>query len=79
MRDKKFRYFVKSKRRKIRYSQVNAKKKLMVIFFHGFMSDMVGKKPMILQKFCKKFFIFCTFSKKCKNKISLLPRKIFIL
>ena len=44
MRDKKFKYFITSKRRKIRYSQVNAKKKLIVIFFHGFMSDMEGKK-----------------------------------
>ena len=54
MRDKKFRHFVTSKRRKIRYSQVNSKKKLMVIFFHGFMSDMEGKKPKSFEKFSKK-------------------------
>ena len=54
MRDKKFKYFITSKRRKIRYSQVNAKKKLMVIFFHGFMSDMDGKKPKSFEKFSKK-------------------------
>ena len=33
MRDKKFRYFVTSKRRKIRYSQVNSKKKTYGSFF----------------------------------------------
>ena len=54
MRDKKFRYFVISERRKIRYSQVNAKKKLMIVFFHGFMSDMEGKKPKFFEKFSKK-------------------------
>ena len=26
----------------------------MVIFFHGFMSDMIGKKPILIQKFCNK-------------------------
>jgi len=57
MRDKKFKYFVTSKRRKIRYSQVNSKKKLMVIFFHGFMSDMEGKKPKSFEKFSKKIQI----------------------
>ena len=54
MRDKKFKYFITSKRRKIRYSQVNAKKKLIVIFFHGFMSDMEGKKAKSFEKFSKK-------------------------
>ena len=54
MRGKKFRHFVTSKRRKIRYSQVNSKKKFMVIFFHGFMSDMEGGKPKSFEKFSKK-------------------------
>ena len=58
MRDKKFRYFVTSKRRKIRYSQVNSKKKLIVVFFHGFMSYMDGKKPKSFEKFSKKIFAF---------------------
>ena len=33
---------------------LNKKSQITVVFFHGFMSDMTGAKPMALQKFCRK-------------------------
>tara|TARA_B100001123_G_C15015125_1_gene909159 strand:+ start:120 stop:884 length:765 start_codon:yes stop_codon:yes gene_type:complete len=51
---KRSRYFLTSKRRKIKYLQINKKSQITVVFFHGFMSDMVGKKPNSIHKFCKK-------------------------
>jgi len=48
------RYFTISKKRKIKYFFLNNKNQITVVFFHGFMSDMNGAKPMKIQKFCKK-------------------------
>ena len=53
MNYKRSKYFSISSKRKIKYLFLNKKSQITVVFFHGFMSDMVGKKPMILQKFCK--------------------------
>ena len=33
---------------------LNKKSQIIVVFFHGFMSDMIGKKPNAIQKFCRK-------------------------
>jgi len=33
---------------------MKANSSVAIVFFHGFMSDMIGKKPMSVQKFCKK-------------------------
>ena len=51
---KRSKYFLTPNKRKIKYLFLNKKSQIIVIFFHGFMSDMVGKKPNAIQKFCKK-------------------------
>ena len=51
---KKSKYFSVSSKRKIRYFFLDKKSRITVVFFHGFMSDMIGAKPMALQKFCRK-------------------------
>ena len=47
-------YFSTSSKRKIKYFFLNKKSQITVVFFHGFMSDMIGAKPTAIQKFCKK-------------------------
>ena len=42
------------KKKKIKYLLLNNKSQITVVFFHGFMSDMTGKKPKEIQKFCTK-------------------------
>ena len=49
---KRSKYFLTSNKRKIKYLFLNKKSQITVVFFHGFMSDMVGKKPNTIQKFC---------------------------
>ena len=49
---KKSKYFSTSTNRKIKYLFLNKKSQITVVFFHGFMSDMVGEKPNTIQKFC---------------------------
>ena len=51
---KKSKYFYISNKRKIKYFFLNKNSEIMVVFFHGFMSDMVGDKPAAIQQFCKK-------------------------
>ena len=51
---KKAKYFSTSTKRKIKYLFLNTKSQITVVFFHGFMSDMVGEKPKTIQKFCTK-------------------------
>ena len=46
-------YFKTSSKRKIKYLFFKRNSPITVVFFHGFMSDMTGKKPMAIQKFCK--------------------------
>lgn len=50
---KKCKYFTTSKKRKIKYFFLNNESQISVVFFHGFMSDMMGAKPKAIQKFCK--------------------------
>jgi pimeloyl-ACP methyl ester carboxylesterase len=50
-RSKNFSIF---KKKKIKYFLLNNKSQITVVFFHGFMSDMTGKKPKEIQKFCTK-------------------------
>ena len=54
---KKCKFFKTSKKRKIKYLFLDKKSQLTVVFFHGFMSDMSGKKPSEIEKFSnlKKF------------------------
>ena len=54
MNYKRSKYFTTSNKRKIKYLLINKKSQITVVFFHGFMSDMIGAKPAAIQKFCKK-------------------------
>ena len=51
---KRSKYFTISKKKKIKYLFIKKNSQITVVFFHGFMSDMVGAKPRAIQKFCKK-------------------------
>ena len=51
---KKFKYLKLSNTKKLRYSDNYFKKKIYIVFLHGFMSDIEGKKPQSLLKFAKK-------------------------
>ena len=51
---KRSKYFLTPKKRKINYLLINKKSQITVVFFHGFMSDMTGKKPTEIHRFCKK-------------------------
>jgi uncharacterized protein len=51
---KKFKYFKISKTRKLRFINNYFKKKLYIVFLHGFMSDIKGKKPQTLLRFARK-------------------------
>ena len=51
---KKFKYFKISKTKKLRFIDNYFKKKLYIVFLHGFMSDIEGKKPQTLLRFAKK-------------------------
>ncbi len=51
---KKFKFLKFSKTKKLRYSHNYYKEKLYLVFLHGFMSDIEGKKPQTLFKFAKK-------------------------
>ena len=51
---KRSKYFLTSNKRKIKYLFLNKKNQITVVFFHGFMSNMVGKKPNTIQRFCRK-------------------------
>ncbi len=51
---KKFKYQKISKTKKLRYIHNYFKEKLYIVFLHGFMSDIEGKKPQAIEKFAKK-------------------------
>ena len=51
---KKFKYLKLSKTKKLRFIDNYFKKKLYIVFLHGFMSDIEGKKPQTLFSFAKK-------------------------
>ena len=48
---KKFKYLKISKIKKLRYIDNYYKKKLYIIFLHGFMSDIEGIKPQAFKKY----------------------------
>ena len=54
MNYKRSKYFATFEKRKIKYLFIKKNSPITVVFFHGFMSDMVGAKPAAIQKFCKK-------------------------
>ena len=49
-----FNYFKITKKRKIRYLKDIGKKGTYIVFLHGFMSDLKGKKPKAFFNFAKK-------------------------
>ncbi len=51
---KRSKYFNTSSKKKIKYLYIKKNSQITVVFFHGFMSDMIGAKPMAIQKFCRK-------------------------
>ena len=51
---KRSKYFTTSYKRKIKYLYIKKNSQITVVFFHGFMSDMIGAKPTAIQKFCRK-------------------------
>ena len=54
MNYKRSKYFTTSSKRKIKYLFIKKNSQITVVFFHGLMSDMIGKKPNAVQKFCRK-------------------------
>lgn len=71
MTSKRFKFFISSNKKKIRYQLLNKEKDLFIIFFHGFMSDIMGEKPSTFQKFCRKKKIgFLTFEYSGHGKSS---------
>jgi len=53
MNYKTSKYFTTLNKKKIKYLFIKKNSPITVVFFHGFMSNMMGKKPMAIQKFCK--------------------------
>ena len=47
----KYSYYKLSKSKKIRYLKHDKKNNLFIVFLHGFMSDLEGKKPKQFLKF----------------------------
>jgi len=54
MNYKRSKYFTTNSKRKIKYLFVKKNSQITVVFFHGFMSNMLGTKPTTIQKFCKR-------------------------
>jgi len=48
-------YFLTSDKEKIKYFFLQKKSQITIVFFHGFMSDMNGAKPIAIQSFCTKY------------------------
>ena len=68
---KRFKFFSSTNKKKIRYQILNQKRDLFVIFFHGFMSDIEGEKPLAFLNFCRKKKIgFLTFEYSGHGKSS---------
>ena len=51
---KKFKYLKLSKSKRLRFIDNYSKKNLYIVFLHGFMSDIEGRKPQTLLRFAKK-------------------------
>ena len=53
MNYKRSKYFTTSNKKKIKYFFLNKNSEITVVFFHGFMSDMIGEKPSAIERFCR--------------------------
>ena len=54
MNYKRSKYFTTLYKKKIKYLFFQKNSQITVVFFHGFMSNMIGAKPTAIQKFCRK-------------------------
>jgi len=54
MNYKRSKYFITSNKRKIKYLFNKKNSQFTVVFFHGFMSNMIGAKPTAIQRFCRE-------------------------
>ena len=54
MNYKRSKYFTALSKKRIKYLFIKKNSQITVVFFHGFMSDMLGAKPSAVQKFCRK-------------------------
>ena len=54
MNYKRSKYFTTLNKTRIKYLLIKKNSQITVVFFHGFMSDMIGAKPSAIQKICKK-------------------------
>ena len=54
MNYKRSKYFTTLNKTRIKYLLIKNNSQITVVFFHGFMSDMIGAKPSAIQKICKK-------------------------
>ena len=71
MNNKQVKFFQTKKKELIRYKLVRGRKPIAIIFFHGFMSDLTGKKIKLLSKFCSKQNVpFLTFEYSGHGKSS---------
>ena len=50
----KFNYYKLNQSKKIRYLKLYQKEAVYIVFLHGFMSDLEGKKPKSFLNFAKK-------------------------
>ena len=50
----KINFFLSKNKEQIRYKLIQGKKPVTIIFLHGFMSDLTGKKIQVLSKLSKK-------------------------
>ena len=50
---KRSKYFITLSKRKIKYLYIKKNSLITVVFFHGFMSDMIGAKPTAIKNFVK--------------------------
>ena len=76
---KRSKYFTTSNKRKIKYLFIKKDSLITVVFFHGFMSDMIGAKPTAIQKFCRKHklnFLKFEYSGHGKSKGNFLEGNI---
>ena len=58
----KFNYLKINRSKKIRYLKYNQKNTTYIVFLHGFMSDLEGKKPKAFLNFAKRNKLGCILS-----------------
>ena len=79
MNYKRSKYFKTSGKIRIKYLFYNKNSVVTVVFFHGFMSDMMGAKPKAVQSYCRKnkvSFLKFEYSGHGKSKGSFLKGNI---